>query len=191
MAFFLLPFLFEVAGVHPFTAAFILLLSRCWDAVTDPIVGRLSDITKTKWGRRRPWLLIASIPLAVSYFFLWQVIPGSSQIIDFVYYLFWLVLYNTFYTCISVPHLALIPEMTNSDKERTELTSYKIITLVLAALLGTSVHGVLIQVIENQRLAYFISASIFSVIFIFPPIITAIVCKVLFRIYKIYKEYSF
>lgn len=70
--------------------------------------------------------------------------------------------------------------MTNSDKERTELTSYKIVTLVLAALLGTAVHGILLQSIENQRLAYFISASIFSVIFIFPPIVTAIVCKVSF-----------
>ena len=105
-------------------------------------------------------------------------IPGSSQFIDFVYYLFWLILYNTFYTCISVPHLSLIPEMTDSDKERTELTSYKIVTLVVAALLGTTVHGILLQTIENQRLAYFISAAIFSVIFIFPPIVTAIVCKV-------------
>ena len=177
MAFFLLPFLYEVAGVHPFTVGALLLLSRCWDAVTDPIVGRLSDLTLTRWGRRRPWLMVAAIPLAISYFFLWQVIPGAGQFLDFVYYLFWLVLYNTFYTCISVPHLALIPEMTDDDKEQTQLTSYKIVTLVLAALFGTTLHGLFLRAIPDLRTAYAVSAGIFAFIFIFPPILTALLCK--------------
>jgi GPH family glycoside/pentoside/hexuronide:cation symporter len=57
VSFFLLPFLFEVAGMPPFYAAAIVLIARLWDAVTDPVVGRMSDMTNTKWGRRRPWLV--------------------------------------------------------------------------------------------------------------------------------------
>lgn len=49
MAFFLLPFLYEVAGVHPFTAALILLFSRCWDAITDPIVGEYAQKKIELW----------------------------------------------------------------------------------------------------------------------------------------------
>ena len=70
--------------------------------------------------------------------------------------------------------------MTDDDKEQTSLTSFRIITLVLASLIGTSVHGFILALVSSKQLAYFISGSIFSVVFIFPPILAAIVCKVYF-----------
>eukprot|EP00011_Vannellida_sp_DIVA3-517-6-12_P007858 CAMPEP_0114623538 /NCGR_PEP_ID=MMETSP0168-20121206/10305_1 /TAXON_ID=95228 ORGANISM="Vannella sp., Strain DIVA3 517/6/12" /NCGR_SAMPLE_ID=MMETSP0168 /ASSEMBLY_ACC=CAM_ASM_000044 /LENGTH=408 /DNA_ID=CAMNT_0001834789 /DNA_START=128 /DNA_END=1354 /DNA_ORIENTATION=- len=133
-------------------------------------------MTNTRWGRRRPWLVLSAAPLCISYWFLWQVVPGN-QLTDFVYYLFWLILLNLSFTCLSVPHLSLIPEMTNIEKEQTQLTSYKIVTLVVAALVGTTVHGIILELFSNQRFAYFLSASIFASVFLFPPLITAYFCK--------------
>ena len=140
--------------------------------------GRLSDLTNTRFGRRRPWIAVGALPFAISYFFLWMVFPGSSQIFDFFYYLFFLIIYNTFYSVESVPHLALVPEMTNDDKTRTELVSFRLVTFVVAALFSTTIHGILIRAFE-PRLGYFLSACFFSFIFIFPPIICSIFCKVI------------
>src|SRR5687767_8355194 len=58
--FFLLFFFTDVARLYPANAAMILLIGRFWDAFNDPIVGWLSDRTVTKWGRRRPWLIMGA-----------------------------------------------------------------------------------------------------------------------------------
>ena len=176
IGFFLIPFLYEVALVDPIVVSILLLLSHAWDGICDPLVGRLSDLTNTRFGRRRPWIALGALPFALSYFFLWMVFPDSSQVFDFFYYLVVLLVYNTFYSVESVPHLSLVPEMTNDDKTRTELVSYRLVTFVVAALFSTTVHGILIRVFE-PRLGYFISASFFAFIFIFPPIICSIFCK--------------
>src|SRR5689334_24168574 len=76
--FFLLFFFTDVARLTPGQAALILLVGRFWDAVNDPIVGMLSDRTVTKWGRRRPWLVIGAIPFGLFFFLLWYVPPFSD-----------------------------------------------------------------------------------------------------------------
>eukprot|EP01095_Lingulamoeba_sp_RSL-Kostka_P015954 TRINITY_DN756_c0_g4_i1.p1 TRINITY_DN756_c0_g4~~TRINITY_DN756_c0_g4_i1.p1 ORF type:complete len:531 (+),score=167.47 TRINITY_DN756_c0_g4_i1:60-1652(+) len=179
LLYYLLPFFFGVAGVHPFTAALILFLARAWDAITDLIIGRLSDLTNTKYGRRRPWLLLGTIPLAASYFFLWQVFPFGDEFGKFAYYLFWLILIQTFFTCLSVPHFALGPEMTNVHTEQIKLTSYKLVVYILGSLIGVGGQGLILQFFgeDNRRLGYFFAALIFGFIFIFPPLITFYYCK--------------
>lgn len=62
MSFFLLFFLTDVARLDPAVAGVILLLTKIWDAVNDPIVGVLSDRIKTRWGRRQPWFLFGAVP---------------------------------------------------------------------------------------------------------------------------------
>ena len=79
VAAFLLFFLTDFAGVSPIWAGSILTIGVLWDMVTDPIVGNLSDRTKTRFGRKRTWLLIAIIPLFVSYLLLFTKIDGLSQ----------------------------------------------------------------------------------------------------------------
>lgn len=73
--FFLLNFLINVAGLRPGIAGNIFLVAKIWDAINDPIVGWLTDRTVSKWGRRRPWLLIAAIPFGLAFFLQWLVPP--------------------------------------------------------------------------------------------------------------------
>lgn len=67
--FFLNAFLLDVAGLRPAVAGTIFLIVKVWDAINDPIFGALTDRTKSRWGRRRPWLLFAAIPFGIFSFY--------------------------------------------------------------------------------------------------------------------------
>src|SRR5512136_2647841 len=84
--FFLLDFLINVAGLRPGIAGNIFLIVKIWDAINDPLVGWLTDRTVSKFGRRRPWLLIAAIPFGLAFFLQW-VVPPLGEMGKFWYYL--------------------------------------------------------------------------------------------------------
>lgn len=65
------PIYNETLGLSPVLIAWVLCASRIWDGITDPLMGHLSDITRSRWGRRRPWILVGAILCAVSYTALW------------------------------------------------------------------------------------------------------------------------
>jgi GPH family glycoside/pentoside/hexuronide:cation symporter len=73
--FWYLFFLTDVAKLNPALAGLTILLGKIWDAVNDPLVGWLSDRTRTRWGRRRPYLLFGAVPFGVTFALLWTVPP--------------------------------------------------------------------------------------------------------------------
>ena len=107
-----LYFLTDVAGLKPALAGTILLAGKFWDAVTDPTVGFLSDRTKTRWGRRRPYILFGAVPLAITYLLIWQTFPfaAGSQALLFVTYTILALLFWTTFTITGIPYAALMPE---------------------------------------------------------------------------------
>ncbi len=125
-------FLTEVAGLRPELAGAVQFLGRMVDAFTDPAMGRISDRVRWKWGRRRPFFLLAAIPFGVSYSLLW-VTPSDSQLAMFVYYTLWYVLLSLSMTVLSVPYLALQPEMATGYDARTSLNTYR----NMGSLIGT------------------------------------------------------
>ena len=76
--FFLNAYLLEIACLDPKKVALIQLIQGAFDAVNDPLIGTLSDRTRTRWGRRRPWLLFAALPLGVAYFGIWNTLPDGT-----------------------------------------------------------------------------------------------------------------
>ena len=84
--FWYLYFLINVARLDPVLAGFTVLLGKIWDAVNDPLVGILSDRTRTRWGRRRPFLLLGAIPFGVTFALLWIVPPIQNQIVLALYF---------------------------------------------------------------------------------------------------------
>ncbi|MDZ4204871.1 MAG: MFS transporter [Bacteroidales bacterium] len=123
-------------GLSAFWLGVILIIPRLWDAVSDPIIGHLSDNTRTRWGRRRPYLLIGGILVAIFFVVMWWIpkgdlvrefFPSESgfQAFQLAYILVALLLFYTACTIFEIPHGALGMEMTTDYHERTRLFSAK------------------------------------------------------------------
>jgi len=131
-------YLLEVIGMRPALAGLVPLIGRTVDAITDPAMGRLSDVTRWRWGRRRPYFLIGAVPFGLTFALLWSAPPLASQWGLFAYYAVLYSLLSIFTTVLSVPYLALLPEMALDYDERTSLNTYRNAASVLgiAAAIG-------------------------------------------------------
>ncbi len=123
-------------GLSAFWLGVILIIPRLWDALSDPIIGHLSDNTRTRWGRRRPFLLIGGVLVAVFFVVMWWIPRGETvhgwfpteagfQAFQLVYILITLLLFFTAVNIFEIPHGALGMEMTTDYHERTRLFSAK------------------------------------------------------------------
>lgn len=123
-------------GLSAFWLGVILIIPRLWDAVSDPIIGHLSDNTRTRWGRRRPFLLIGGVLVAFFFVVMWWIPKGEMirewfpgeigfQSFQLVYILISLLLFYTACTIFEIPHGALGMEMTSDPHIRTRLFSAK------------------------------------------------------------------
>lgn len=135
-------FLTQVAGLRPALAGLVPLLPRIMDAVADPMMGRISDITRWRSGRRRPYFLIGAIPLGVSFALLWVDPPFASQAARFAYYSGMYLLVSLAMTIVSVPYLALIPEMALGYDARTSLNTYRSIGALIGVFAAIAMRPV-------------------------------------------------
>ncbi len=126
-------FMMDAIGLSPALVAIIMFVGRSWDYVNDPIVGYFSDRTRTRWGRRRPFLLFGAIPFGLSFILLW-LSPHFSQTGLIVYYSIAYIIYEALATTVYMPYYALTPELTDDYDERTKLTSYRMLFNILGSL---------------------------------------------------------
>lgn len=126
-------FMMDVIGLSPALVAIILFVGRSWDYVNDPIMGHLSDRTRTRWGRRRPFLLFGAIPFGLSFVLLW-LSPHLSQTGLIIYYSAAYIIYEAMATVVYMPYYALTPELTDDYDERTKLTSFRMLFNILGSL---------------------------------------------------------
>ena len=131
-------FLTDVAGLSPAVAAAAIFIGRTWDYVNDPLIGYLSDRTRSRWGRRRPWLLFGAIPFAAVFTLMWWK-PPLSGIALAAYYGAAYLLYDAGSTAVMMPYFALTPELTSDYDERTSLTSYRMFFSIAASLVAFTV----------------------------------------------------
>jgi len=169
--FFLNAFLLDIAGIRPGAAGIIFLIVKIWDSVNDPIVGRLTDRTNTRWGRRRPWLLFGAVPFGLAWFLQWLV-PDLSQTGLFWYYLIVALLLDTGFTAVNVPYAALTPELTHDYDERTSLNSFRFSFSILGGLAAIAVHSVLIDAFPSVTQGYAISAAVMGAVIVISNLIT-------------------
>ncbi len=174
LVFYLMFFFTNVVGLNVGLASVILLIGKVWDAVNDPLVGVLSDRTKSKWGRRHPWMFWGAIPFGVFFFLQWIIPkfsdnPATNQTGLFWYYVVIAILSQSFYTIVNLPYTALTPELTQDYNERTSLNSFR-----FAFSIGGSIFSLLLAlgifsvVKADSATQYLVLAGVCTIFSILP-----------------------
>ena len=132
-------FLTDVVQIKPAVAGIAIFIGKTWDWFNDPLIGYISDRTRTRWGRRRPFLLFGAIPFAIAFVMMWYVPPFESTIALTVYYAAAYVVFDAAATFVYMPYFALTPELTDDYDERTALTSYRMFFSILGSLLSFTI----------------------------------------------------
>lgn len=170
-------FLTSVVGINPGLAGTAFLVGKVWDSINDPLIGTLSDRMQTRWGRRRPFLLFGAIPFGMSFFLLFVVPPFESQIALVVYYSFAFLLFDTLYTIVNVPYIALTPELTEDYDERSHIAGWRMGVSIFASLVTGATFTLLAEDVFGQwfgggtqgiRSGYLLAAGIWGVTLAIP-----------------------
>jgi len=170
LMFFQLYFLTDVAHLRPDYAAWAVGIPRIWDAINDPLFGLLSDRIRTRWGRRRVLLLFGSVPLGLSFIFMWLV-PGLGQAGLAFYYAVMFIIFDTAFTVVHVGYNSLTPELTADYDERSSLNGYRMVFSITGTLGAIILATVLGWYISDQQLLFTILAVGLGIISIIPPLI--------------------
>ncbi len=173
MGFFLLFFFTNVAGISAGLAGTILMIGKIWDAINDPIVGVLSDRTRSRWGRRYPWIICGAIPFGVFYFLQWTVPyfsadPAANQWGLFWYYVAIGIVFNMAYTMVNLPYTALTPELTQDYNERTSLNSFRFTFSIGGSIFSLILAQFIFSLIKSSTQQYLVLGAICAVLSVLP-----------------------
>ena len=145
-----LPFFYSnVFGLSLADAGMLMLITRLWDAVSDPMMGILADRTKTRWGKYRPYLLFFSLPFAVCGVLLFTTPENGKTVWAYVTY----ILMMTVYTGINVPYGSLLNVMTADSDEKSVLSSYRMFFAYAGSFIALGVWEPLCNMFEKTRVA--------------------------------------
>ena len=170
LVFFLLYFFTNVAGLPPGMAGSILAIGKIGDAINDPIAGILSDRTRTRWGRRIPWMLFGTLPFGLFFFLQWLVPtfsndPNVNNWCLFAYYIIIATLFNLAYTAVNLPYTALTPELTQDYNERTNLNSFRFSFSIGGSILSLITATLIFQLYPGDPIEqYYVLGLVSSII---------------------------
>ena len=134
----LLYFLTDTLGVPAALAGLAVFLPKAWDVIADPMMGFISDRTRSRFGRRRPYLLAGAIGMAITYVFLFTVPVFASPITSFWYVMILFALSATAYTVFAIPYVSMPAEMSADSNERTRILAYRMSFAMAGAIIGSA-----------------------------------------------------
>ncbi|MBR2590137.1 MAG: MFS transporter [Clostridia bacterium] len=200
-----IPFLVYVEGLSPTQVGLIILIKSVWDAITDPLMGVITDRTHSRYGKHRVYIIAAVIPFVVTFFMTWYsfgLSGNASSNTVMLYYIAAYVLYSTATTVLTVPHTAMLPEMAPDYFLRTQYNSVGYLmnsagmvpTFILASLVlnfvrpvkltvgsfFVSVIGCFTNSLEPETVPkshYFVVGLVLAAAYLIPLSITARKCK--------------
>ncbi len=170
LMFFQLYFLTDVARLRPDLAGWAVGIGRIWDAVNDPLIGLLTDRVRSRWGRRRVFLLFCAVPLGLSFMLMWLVPPFGPLGLT-VYYALTFILFDTLFTLIHVAYNALTPEMTPDYDERSSLNGYRMVFSISGTLGAIILATVLGWYISDSRVLFTVIAVALGAATMVPPLV--------------------
>ena len=176
-----LIFLTDVIGIPPAVAGAAILISKVWDAVTDPIMGVVSDNTRTRFGRRRPYIFGGGIAILGAFALMWFPTVGWSAFAKAVYAIATYVLYSTVATIISVPYSSLSAEITTDIRERNRVNILRLVVSTFATAICTLVPSYILEIFNAGSITlnqfYLIIGLAFGVFFGLPLVLIGIFTK--------------
>jgi GPH family glycoside/pentoside/hexuronide:cation symporter len=172
----------KVLGMDPALIGTALLVGKfTWDAINDPLVGYLSDRTRTRWGRRKPFMLFGAIPFGLTVWLLFSLPSGLTGAAAFLVVLGSFLLVDTTQTLVSVPYYAMSAELTYDYNERTSLISIRMIFTVLGYILGAGATSMLANMFigmgASEPAAYSYTGAIYGVVAVVTVLITTLFVK--------------
>jgi len=139
--FYLIYYFTDVLGIGAEVAGIIVLASKSWDAVSDPLMGTISDRTNSRWGKKRPYLLFGALPAGIALLLLFYSpnFSGSEEAImrsRIIWGLLTYILFSTTITIINVPYSALTAVLTRDSHERSVITGYRMSFAIVGTLVA-------------------------------------------------------
>ncbi len=175
---FLYPgFLALAVGLSPFLISLIMFIARVWDAVSDPLMGRISDATvNKKLGKRRIFLVIASPLVVLSMFLMFFPFSMESEITRTVCVLFSYIIFSTTQTMVMIPYYSLSSELAYDYKERASANSIRLAFSIFSSILCVAVPGMIVNMYDGNE-GYIVMSLVFGVIFGLAVLITGLFTK--------------
>ena len=164
-------FLVLVEGLPVVSTTIIIFIGRLWDAITDPIMGRISDRTRSRFGRRRIYFLIGIVPVFLSFVMLFYSFGIASVTGKVIYYIVAYMFFGTVFSIVMVPYNAILSDMTSDYNERTSFTTVRMLFSGGASLLSAVIPSIIIKSIGSgqngpaQIPGYLVMALVFGAIF--------------------------
>jgi GPH family glycoside/pentoside/hexuronide:cation symporter len=150
----LLFFMTDTLGIAPAVAALGLFVVKAWDIGIDPLIGAISDRTRTRWGRRRPFMLAGAVLLGITLSMLFWVPDFATPSARFWWVLVMFVITSTAFSLYSVPYIAMPAEMTTSYHERTRMMSYRMAFMSIGVLVAGGVAPMVRDLAGGGRTGY-------------------------------------
>ena len=154
---FLIFFYTDVVRLDPGLVGLAFAISYgVWNAINDPLVGVLSDRTRTRWGRRIPYIALGAPLTFILFVLIWSPPLGGSPLTDpshtgiFIYFAVIIALFDLAYTAVSVTYTALFPEAFESLKERTEVSIYRQVAAMIGTALGLAIMPVIVGALSER-----------------------------------------
>ncbi len=168
-------FLTDVVKMDPAFAGFIMMAGTFWDAFSSPLVGIISDRTRSKWGRRRPFILGVAVPFGLITWLLFTDF-GLSPAMTKAYFIAVVICTFTVFSLLDIPYTSLAAEMTQDYDERTSLISYRAVFCQIASIIGAALPFVMVEYLTKElgsaRPAWSAMTAVIGVFTIFPILIT-------------------
>jgi glycoside/pentoside/hexuronide:cation symporter, GPH family len=168
----LLNFFTDVVGISAAWAGAIVAIGKVWDAITDPLVGYWSDRTRSRWGRRRPWILFGAFPLMVTFaalFFNPKIEHETGMVI---WGIVTFCLLSTTFTVVNIPYSALTPELTSDYNERSSLNAYRFGFAVIGTMIGGVASHMIIGAFPDKNIGFAVMGAAFGCIIMLTALIT-------------------
>ena len=188
-------FLTEIIGLNALLAGTVTLISEIWDAISDPLMGVISDNTRTKMGRRRPYILIGGCVLAIAFALIFFPIGWDNQFYKFLYCATTYLLYNTASTMINVSYSSMSAEVSRISEERDRANVLRLVVSTASAAVCTLLPSLVLDAYNKGSIdttAFYLIIGIgFGVLFAVPVILCSLYVEERVEVGEEKKKFSF